>query len=232
MILNENCTVMDSNKREASKTTIYIVRHGESIGNFKREFLGHTDKDLTELGYRQAECTARELSDVDFYRIYSSDLQRAFHTAEPHAKLRDMSIIPLKELREMYVGEWEGRRVDDLIAEYGEKFTVRWKQQFGTFDCAPGGESTQDCAKRFYNAILEIGRENEGKTVLVASHAAAIRGFWGLISGVSPEELCDKIPFPTNASYSIVEYSDGRLTPVSFSSDKHLIAFKEGKPWY
>ena len=35
-------------------THIFLVRHGQSIGNEKREFLGHTNKDLSALGYEQA----------------------------------------------------------------------------------------------------------------------------------------------------------------------------------
>lgn len=221
-----------SNSAKSEKTLIYIVRHGESIGNFKREFLGHTDKDLTELGYEQAEKTAEELSGVDFEAIYSSDLQRAYHTAEPHAKMRGMTAIGREDLRELYVGEWEGRRVDDLANEYGELFTVEWREKFGTFHHAKGGESVQAAAKRMYNAILDIAKKHTGKTVLIATHAAAIRGFWGLISHISPENLADKIPFPTNASYSVVEYKDGELYPVSYSNDSHLKDVKEGKTWY
>ena len=35
-------------------TKIYIIRHGESIGNLHRICLGHTDLDLTDLGLMQA----------------------------------------------------------------------------------------------------------------------------------------------------------------------------------
>lgn len=35
------------------KTTLYLIRHGQSLGNVQRRFLGHTDWDLTELGYRR-----------------------------------------------------------------------------------------------------------------------------------------------------------------------------------
>ena len=221
-----------SNTQKKEKTLLYIVRHGESIGNLNREFLGYTNKDLTELGYKQAEKTAEELKNVEFEAIYSSDLQRAYHTAEPHAKMRGMIPIGREDLRELYVGEWEGKKVDDIAAKYGEAFTVEWRQNFGTFHHAKGGEGVQALATRIYGALLDIAKKHTGKTVLVATHAAAIRSFWGIISGIRPEELAGKIPFPTNASYSVVEYKDGELYPVFYSNDSHLKDVKEGKPWY
>ena len=42
-------------------TKLIIIRHGQSLGNATRTFLGHTDKDLSELGYNQALATAEHL---------------------------------------------------------------------------------------------------------------------------------------------------------------------------
>ena len=42
-------------------TKIIIVRHGQSLGNLNKQFLGHTDLDLSDLGYKQAICTANHL---------------------------------------------------------------------------------------------------------------------------------------------------------------------------
>ena len=44
-----------------NKIKIILVRHGQSIGNQTRVFLGHTDLDLSELGYKQANATAEYL---------------------------------------------------------------------------------------------------------------------------------------------------------------------------
>ncbi len=203
------------------KTVIYLIRHGQSIGNKMRYFLGHTDVDLTELGYEQARATANALADVKFDYIYSSDLMRAMSTAKPNAELRSMDVIPVRGLREMYVGEWENVAIDDIIERYKEKFTVEWKEQFGTFR-APGGESTPELAARFKAALTEIAERHPGKCICCATHAAAIKAFWGDISGIKPEELASAMPFPSNASYSVVEYEDGVFTPVSYSNDAHL----------
>ena len=200
-------------------TRIYLIRHGESIGNATRVYLGHTDLDLSPLGYSQAEETAEKLSSVPFTAVYASDLMRAMHTAEPHAKRRNLKVVPCRNLREMRVGEWEGARVDELLLD--ERFTKGWRENFGSFTF-PGGENVGDAANRIFDAISEIAKAHEGECIAVVFHAAALRAFWCKILGIPKEEWATAVPFPTNASYSIVEYENGKFTPVSYSCDDHL----------
>ena len=204
------------------RTKIIIIRHGQSIGNMTRLFLGHTDLDLSELGYRQAIATAEQLRDEKIDKIYSSDLIRAVNTATPHAKMRNLEVILSKNLRECYAGDWEKLYVDEIIEKWGrEVFVDQWRDNFGCFTF-PDGESTKAAGERFYKEILSICKQNEGKTVLISSHAAIIRSFWAIISGVPAEEVSRKVPFPTNASYSVAYCENGKITPFSYSNDKHL----------
>ena len=166
------------------EVTIYIVRHGESLGNKERKMLGHTDLDLSEHGYKQAECAAKALADVKFDKIYSSDLKRAYNTAVPHAKMRGMKVIGDTKFREIRVGEWENLCVDEVEARYGELYTVEWIKNYGCF-AFPGGESIVDAGSRFYAEVSELARKNLGGTILVVSHAAVIRMFWAMISSKS-----------------------------------------------
>lgn len=240
---------------------IFIIRHGESVGNLYKICLGHTDLGLTDRGREQAFATAKALEHLHFYRIYSSDLCRAVETAHPNAFLRgiaDGDIVRLSSLRELYFGDWENAAVDDLKSRYGDMFTIGWRQNFGTFT-PPNGESVPDLADRMCNALSDIAREcffqitsegsrlidNNGSAsredvfsstpdvnILVVSHAASIRAFWGKISGYNPEDVCDAVPFPSNASYSIVDYDVGRdvFTPVAYSVDGHLAELKTALP--
>ena len=226
--MNNSIKNTDIKENNASKgahddkiTKIYMVRHGQSLGNAQRIYLGHTDWDLSELGKEQAQYTANALKDEKIDAIYSSDLLRAYNTALPHAKMRNMTVIPSQNLREIFVGEWEGRKVDEIIVEYPQEFCVEWTNHFGTFRC-PGGESTQEAAERIYSEVLKIAEKHEGQTILIATHAAAIRTFWGKISGIKPEDLAEALPFPTNASYSVLYYKDGELVPETYSQDSHM----------
>ena len=202
-------------------TRFIIVRHGQSIGNAKRVLLGHTNWDLSELGYLQAEATARALSSRRIDAVYSSDLLRAYNTVRPCARARGIEVIPDECLREQFIGEWEGKSVQEITEAYGELFTHSWVHEFGTFR-APSGESIPELGERIERALLRIGAENPDRTVLIGCHAAAIRALFGRIKGIAPEELAGALPFPDNASYSEVDYEDGKLTPVSFSNSEHL----------
>ena len=203
------------------KTTIYFVRHGQSIGNLKRLYLGHTDLNLSELGHKQAELTATELKDINFSAIYTSDLLRAYNTALPHAKMRNMEPIPSENLRELYLGDWENRAVDELINNEKELFVDGWQKNFGIFTI-PNGENVWEGGKRFAKEAEKIAKAHEGETILITAHAAVIRVFWGIISRVAPENLAEAIYFPTNASYSIAEYIDGEFRPIKYSVDSHI----------
>ena len=213
--------ITDKTVENENKTVIYLIRHGESVGNLNRICLGHTDLDLTELGLKQAKCTADALSDVDFAAIYSSDLMRAVHTAEPHAEKRGLKITTDEAFRELYFGDWENASVLMLKEVFHDMFVIGWRQNFGTFT-APNGESVVEMAERMAAGLEKIAKEHRGEKILVTSHAAAIRALWGKISGCKPSEWAEAYPFPTNASYSVLEYDGEALRVISYSNDSHL----------
>ena len=200
---------------------IFIVRHGQSLGNSIHRLLGHTDLDLSELGYRQAVCTANALAEEQIDAIYSSDLLRAYNSALPHAEIRGLEVNKVPGLREISLGEWDGMLISDIREKYGEVYDRDWLGNFGTFSF-PGGESTIEAGNRFYREIEKIARENEGKTILIAAHAAVIRSFFAKVLGISPSDVARELPFPTNASFSEVFY-DGKVFQAGrFSVDFHL----------
>lgn len=207
-------------------TELYLIRHGESLGNAKRIFLGHADWDLSTLGYLQAEETARELASVRFDALYSSDLIRALHTAAPHAARHGLELIPCSDLRELFVGDWEEAAMDSLLGD--ERYTVGWRHEFGTFTF-PNGEDVYLGSERITRALRSIAERHEGERVLVVFHAAAIRSFWCRTLGLSREAWAASVPFPANASYSVVRYEGGRFIPVEYSHAAHLSEVHEAQ---
>lgn len=202
-------------------TRFIFVRHGESIGNALRVMLGHTDLDLSELGYKQARATADALSAEQIDCIYSSDLLRAYNTALPHADMRGIEINKSEQLRELYLGEWEGKSVSDVLSGYGDMYDKDWLGGFGTFRC-PNGESTLEAGQRFYNECVKIAERHPDKTILIASHAAVLRSFFAKVLEIQPEEIVSKLGFPSNASYSEAYFENGKFTMGRFSVDGHL----------
>ncbi len=209
-------------------TKLLLVRHGESEANLKDVFAGYYDIDLTARGREQAACTAAFLKEqytVD--AIYSSDLRRAYQTAKPIADIFGLPIIPKKEMREIFAGDWEGVSFASLKNTHAEAFHI-WITDLGNATC-PNGESTVQMAERILHAVTCIAKENDGKTVVITTHATPIRALQCLFSG---KPLCamQQVSWVSNASVTEVDYENGVFTLVNTGQDAHLAELRTTLP--
>jgi broad specificity phosphatase PhoE len=200
---------------------LYIVRHGQSVANVNNVFLGQTDMDLTELGFEQARLTANYLKDIPVDKIYSSDLQRAHNTALPVSELTGIPITDAKELREICAGIWEGRLANEIEIEYEKEFRT-WRKDYSNARL-PGGESVQEVYERVIPFVKQIARENDGLTILFASHASPVRAVDCNAQGWGWQKMSD-VPFVKNSAISIFEYDPATdtLSPVERNITEHL----------
>ena len=196
-----------------------MIRHGFSEANNHHLFAGHSDFPLTETGKLQAERCADALKDEKIDVVYTSDLSRAFETALPVAKAHNLTVIPHKGLREIFAGEWEGKSFDRLDEEYPEGFGV-WKKDLGRAH-PDGGESVAELFDRIIATLGEIAKEQEGKTVCIATHATPIRTVCTAAMGGGADGMKD-ISWTANASISLFEYENGTFTAVYTSRVDHL----------
>lgn len=141
---------------------IHLVRHGESVWNAEKRLAGWTDVELTELGRSQAVALTGLLDPDQFTQVWSSDLRRAWHTAE----LAGFSVHSrTNELREFHFGIHEGDRFDKLPRELVAKF-----RQFESFE-APDGE----LGANFYARIDRfLDRLSAGRHLIFA-HGGVVR---------------------------------------------------------
>ncbi len=201
-------------------TRFIVVRHGNSLGNFKRIFLGHTDWGLSEIGEEQAKKTTEYLNQFHIDKVYSSDLSRAYDTVLASANARGLKIHKRKALREIFAGEWEAQNMAELPVRFPESFDV-WRNDIGKATC-DGGESLKELYKRVKTAMNKIAKENDGKTVLIGTHATVIRTLNCIWHNDKVENL-QQYEWPTNASVSIVEYlGNDRYNIIEYGYDKHL----------
>ena len=202
-------------------TRILLIRHGFSMANAEDRFAGHSDFPLSDIGHEQArraaEFLSRTVSPID--RIYSSDLARAWQTAEPLAATLGMEIIPEPRFREIFAGDWEGMRFLDIIEEYEEDFSL-WRNAYATARCT-GGESIKELFARATEAIVDLAEQNDGKTSLIASHATPLRAIECFAAGKTADDMGD-FDFPTNASIQYYRYEDHRLIPERLNVVDHL----------
>ena len=199
-------------------TKFYIVRHGQSEGNALRKFLGHTDLGLTELGHKQGKKTAEYLKDKGIDAIYSSDLVRAYDTAKYLGDMLGIEPVKSQNLREIFAGEWEGRALTEIIDLY-ENYQI-WLNDFGKVRC-DGGESTLELQQRIEKELIRIAEENDGKTVMIATHAGAIRVMSCIWLGIDISEA-KNVAWVSNSSVTDVTYNNGKWILGTIGYDEHL----------
>jgi broad specificity phosphatase PhoE len=201
-------------------TRIIMIRHGQSLANAQSRFAGHSDFDLSELGKQQAELAAKYLCEKEQIDvIYSSDLLRAHNTALPFSKAYGLPINDREGLRELFAGDWEGRTIDDIKQRYSEDFRV-WREDFSNARCT-GGESVGEMYERMIREVLCLARENDGKCILLATHATPIRVTEAYSRGLSADRV-HEVPFVRNSAMNIFEYDGNTLRPVKTNITEHL----------
>ncbi len=202
------------------KTRLYLVRHGESLGNKDQIFLGHIDRDLTPLGYRQAELLKGFFENIELSGVYSSDRKRAYNTALATARYKGLEIIPKKELREIFAGKWEGKTYTQISEMYPD--TWRDWRAANVPDLRPDdGESLCEMFERIKNCLTEIAKENIGKNILIALHATPIRVMQNYLLKRKLNELY-KTDWVSNASVTSICYQDGEFELEFADSREHL----------
>lgn len=200
-------------------TTLLLIRHGESEANRQKIFAGQINPDLQPEGLLQAEMTAKYIAEnykVD--KIYASDLTRAYKTGKALGDLLEMEVIPDKNLREIYAGEWEGKLFSELPENYAEDFYM-WMNDMG-HSRPTGGESVRELGDRIMATLTKIAEENDGKTVAVATHATPIRAVQSILQTGSVDAM-SKISYVSNASVTELRY-DGEWKLVAVGMDEHL----------
>jgi broad specificity phosphatase PhoE len=155
-------------------TRIVLVRHGHVEGIAPERFRGRRDVDLSPLGMRQAQMTARRIAAQ--WRpavIYTSPLRRCIQTAAQIGSTCGLSPTVLDDLNDVHFGDWEWRTHDDVRAEW-PALLERWlaAPQLVRF---PHGESLQDLAARMANVLRLVSDRHTQETAVVVGHNACNR---------------------------------------------------------
>ena len=149
---------------------LYLVRHGQSVGNERQLFFGWSDHPLTELGREQARQAARMLEDVNFTRCVSSDLIRAWDTALACVESRGIEVEADPALREQDMGGLEDLTFAQAQERCGESFE-RLLADWIHVD-PPGGESVTHMKQRVGACVDEIVRR--GEDTLIVAHNGSL----------------------------------------------------------
>jgi phosphoserine phosphatase len=151
------------------KTIIYLIRHGQTVWNAERRMQGRSDSPLTEKGIRMTERLAKDFPTIG--TVYASPLGRTMQTAT--ILFQGLEINTDDRLKEIDLGDWEGRLQADLDREDPEQHSNFWKRPH-RFIC-PGGENFEDIQARSIECLQDLARRHEGETIAIVSHTTILR---------------------------------------------------------
>lgn len=203
-------------------TEVVLVRHGASeaavVGSRFPLVDGHSDPALSAAGRAQAGMVADGLGSDEFSGLFVTSLRRTRETAEPLIEATGLEPVVIPELREVYLGDFEGGeyriragRGDPVIQQvFSEE---RW-------DAIPNGESWQDFGARVTAGIEQI-------VAAVGSDTTAVAVVHGAVIGQLCRQATASRPFAfvhsDNGSVSrLVVLEDGRWLLRSFNDISHL----------
>ena len=167
---------------------LYLVRHGESTYNADGLLQGQADPPLTPRGRTEAEALARALGPMAPARVLSSDLERARETA---ALLGHPDAPTDARLREIDVGEWEGRPLAELPGGHEPS----WR---GGPLVPPGGEAWPEMVARVGGIVDELLAA--GGPWLVIAHGGVVRAAVTYLTGADARSLAG----PANTSVTVL----------------------------
>ena len=200
-------------------TRLFLIRHAESIGNINNKFCGWTDCELAKKGFKQSKRLAEHLNNTKIDVLYSSDLKRAFCTAQFIAESKGIEINIVQDLREMNGGCLEDKLMDDLMKLYPDDMQniIESPHLF----CPSGGENTEEFRNRLIRAIDNIILENKEKNICVVTHETVIRVLLCHFYCMPIEEL-KNIPGGDNTSITIVNIDEKEFKVAVESDNSHL----------
>lgn len=207
-------------------TTIYFVRHGRTFLNKYHCMQGWSDTPLTPEGEEGAIQAGKEMANLSFDAVYTSDLSRTMRTAklllqENRATDPNIRITQMPEFREVFFGSFEGKddvwtydyvakkngyeSADDMRAQLNHAQIVNAIHRADPYHDA---ETFSNFWHRVESGLIQLiqrHRMNEDK-ILVVCHGACIKY---ILENIIPEpNISNNLP---NAAVSKVRYHDGQF---------------------
>lgn len=154
-------------------TTIFLVRHGETVDNARQIMQGQTQGELNEIGFKQAQEVAAHLSSEAIDAVVASDLHRAIQTAEIIAKPHGLPVETTPLLRERDWGGFTGRFIPDLRGEV-------WPDDI---------ESEEALLQRAHDFLQIMTATYDGKRVVAVGHGIINKAILAVYASCSMKEV-------------------------------------------
>jgi probable phosphoglycerate mutase len=203
-----------------SNTRICFVRHGETNWNAERRMQGHIDIPLNANGISQAERLANALIRVkhSFDVIYSSDLERALHTANAVARALSLDVQITPRLRERNVGKLQGLLLSEapvLLPEIWQRHIAReLDHDLG------GGESIRTFHQRMQDILELFLNEHRGQSVLAVSHGGSLDMIYRIVTQQALD--AERVAVVPNTSLNWITHDGSTWSVECWADTSHL----------
>jgi probable phosphoglycerate mutase len=204
------------------KTTLYLIRHGQSAGNAEGRFGGHSATPLSSLGLYQANITANALLKERITVIYSSDLQRAVQTAQPLSELTGLPLNKTNIFRERNIGVLEGLTFDEAEKEFPSDYKALVDRN--VLHVITNGESYRQLVGRVAGEVDNLLIKHKGGKIAVFAHTGTICFLTlHLIGALHPETVCTPWIVTSNCGINKFEFR-GRdnMRVLALNDTRHL----------
>jgi len=203
-----------------SNTRICFVRHGETNWNAERRMQGHIDIPLNANGISQAERLANALIRVkhSFDVIYSSDLERALHTANAVARALSLDVQITPRLRERNVGKLQGL----LLAEAPVLLPEIWQRHIAReldHDLG-GGESIRTFHQRMQDILELFLNEHRWQSVLAVSHGGSLDMIYRIVTQQALD--AERVAVVPNTSLNWITHDGSTWSVECWADTSHL----------
>jgi probable phosphoglycerate mutase len=199
---------------------VLLVRHGACEPPAADGLIdGRSDPVLNERGRAEATAVAGRLSGMPLAAVFASPMRRAAETAAPTAAEHGLEAQLLPDLREIYLGEWEGHGIHERGARGDEELARVFSEQ--NWGLIPGAEPLGDFAVRVRRGVEQVADAASDGTVSVAfTHSAVIAEFCRQITN------SDAFAFLYNSNGSVTRLfrmPDDRWMLISYNETEHIL---------
>ena len=176
---------------------LFFVRHGQTVANLEAFYSGQSDVKLTDLGRSQAEAIRPILAKYSFDKVYSSDLSRAYDTAQ--LAIPGCAPITTPLLREISIGDLTGESIGAVREKYGNLK--------GNF--APWGGEDQEMIYQRAVKFMQMLESDPCDSVAAFSHNGFMKAVVRYVLGKN----FDTVPLVNgNCNIAVLKYDGTRWT--------------------
>ncbi len=184
---------------------LYITRHGETEWNTQRRLQGWRNSPLTKKGIAQGNLLRDAVKKYNITKIYTSTSERAVKTAMAARGKTTIPVELMDELREMNMGDWEGRTIDEIKEREPENFSNYWNAPH--LFVKNTGEDFDEILDRSKKAIEKILEEEKEGNILIVTHGVTLKAIMSHFSDEGFIHFWTK-PVVMQASISLIEVED------------------------